>query len=105
MSFMGSQRVRHDWVTEQQWRQTKRTDLRTTGGWGHIERIALKQVWYHVQNRYLVGICGIIPGAQPGALGQPRGLGRGRGRRETLEGGIYTHMADSHCMAETNMTL
>ena len=49
----------------------------------------------------------ITQGAQPGALGQPRGVGWDGEGREVQEGGnTCICMADSRCyMAETNTTL
>ena len=72
---------------------------------GQIERVALKYIHYHVENRHLVGSCCLTEGAQPGALWQARGVGWGG--REVQEGGnICMPVADPHwCMAETNAAL
>ena len=51
--------------------QTWRTDLWSHGGkerMGHVGRVALKRMHYHMQSRLLIGSCYITQGAQPGAL-------------------------------------
>ena len=75
----------------QQWRCRHRTGLWTQ--WrkeraGRIERGALKHMHYYMYNRWPVGICCIMQGAQTGALWQSRRVGGGgrweggsRGRR------------------------
>ena len=44
-------------------------------GVGRIQRRAWKHVYPHMKNRELMGICCVTQGAQPSALGQPRGVG------------------------------
>ena len=51
------------------------------------ETTALKHIHCHMQNGEPVGIRRVMQGAQPRALGQPRGLGGVGGGREVQEGG------------------
>jgi hypothetical protein len=77
-----------------------------------VERVALKYVHNHVWNRSLVGNSCITQGAQPRALWQPSWVGwvlcdnlAGWDGGAQEEGDIGIHMADSGCLADTNITL
>ena len=59
-----------------------------------------------MQNRYIVGSCGITQEALLSTLEQPRGLGfGGMWERVSRKRGLCVLMADSCCMTETNIKL
>ena len=72
-----------------------------------IERVALKDTYYHMQNRQLVESCCITQEAQLVLCDNLEGwFGMGSGREIQEGGDICMIMADAHhCVVETNTTL